>query len=111
MLKIAIACALGAALSFLGTLGFSEEAPPLHQGDWPIQNGHDQQPTQDQLNALDLHDVSPNQAQEVDRLYNKLLSNSERDDHRPSADSNADDDINKENRLLDRELQGICRGC
>jgi hypothetical protein len=32
-------------------------------------------PTQDQLNALDLHDVKE---QEIDRLYNKLLSNSKR---------------------------------
>lgn len=111
MLKIAIACASGAALSFLGTLGFAEAAPPLHQGDWPIHNWHDQQPTQDQLKALHLHDVTPNEAQEVDRLYDKLLSNSKRVDHRQSTDREADDDINKENRLLDRELQGICRGC
>jgi hypothetical protein len=107
MLKIGIACA-SAALLFMGTLGFAEE--PLHQGDWPIQNGHDQQPTQDQLNALGQQDVSPNQAQEVDRLYDQLLANSARD-RRHSTDSEADDDINKENQLLDKELQGICRGC
>jgi hypothetical protein len=111
MLKIAMACASGAALWFLGTRGFAEEAPPLHQGDWPIHGWHDQQPTQDQLNALHLQDVTPNQAQEVDRIYNKLLSNSEGVDQRQSTDSEADDDINKENQLLDRELQGICRGC
>lgn len=111
MLKMAIACASGAALSLLGTFGFSEEAPPLHQGDWPIQNWHDQQPTQDQLNALHLNDVTPNQAQEIDRLYDQLLSNSKRVDNPQSTDSEADDTINKENRLLDRELQGICRGC
>ena len=111
MLKIAIACASGAALLFMGALGFAEEAPPLHQGDWPIHNGHDQQPTQDDLNALDLRDVTPNQAQEVDQLYDKLMTNSERGNHRQSTDREADDDINKENRLLDRELQGICRGC
>jgi hypothetical protein len=105
MLRIAIACASGAALLFMGTLGFAEEARPLHQGDWPIQNGHDQQPTQDQLNALGQQDVTANQAQEVDRLYDQLLANS------PHTDSHADDDINKENQLLDKELQGICRGC
>jgi Spy/CpxP family protein refolding chaperone len=106
MLKIAIACASGAALLFLGTPGFTAEAPPVHQGDWPIHNGHDQQPTQDQLNALDLHDVTTNQAQEVDRVYDQLMSNS-----RQMTDREAEDDINKENQLLDRELQGICRGC
>ena len=36
MLKNAIACALGAALSFLGTLGFAEGAPPSHQSRAPI---------------------------------------------------------------------------
>jgi hypothetical protein len=32
MLKVVFACTSGAALSFLGTLGFAEEAPSLHQG-------------------------------------------------------------------------------
>jgi hypothetical protein len=105
MLKIAITCASGAALLFMGTLGFAEEAPPLHQGDWPIHNWHDQQPTQDQLNALGERDVTANQAQEVDRIYDQLLANG------PHTDSQADEDINKENQLLDKELQGICRGC
>ena len=109
MLKNVIACASGAALSLLGTLGFAQEALPLHQGDWPIHGWHDQQPTEDQLNAQHLQDVTPNQAQEVDRIYNKLLSNTEGVDRR--TDREADDDINKENQLLDRELQGICRGC
>jgi hypothetical protein len=105
MLKIAIACASGAALLFMAAPGFAEGAPPLHQGDWPIHNWHDQQPTQDQLNALGQQDVTANQAQDVDRIYDQLLANS------PHTDSQADDDINKENQLLDKELQGICRGC
>jgi hypothetical protein len=105
MLKIAIACVSGVALSFVGTLGFAEEASSLHQGDWPIHNWHDQQPTEDHLNALGQPDITANQAQEVDRLYDQLLANS------PYTDSQADDDINKENKLLDKELQGICRGC
>ena len=111
MLRIAIACASGAALLFLGTVGFTEEAPALHQRDWPIHNGHDQQPTQDQLNALDQQDVTDKQAQEVDQLYDRLMSNSGRGNHGPSSDREADDDINKENQLLDKELQGMCRGC
>jgi hypothetical protein len=45
MLKFAIAGALGGALSFLGTFGFAQEAPPAHRDDWPIHNGHKYQPT------------------------------------------------------------------
>ena len=78
MLKNVIACALGAALSFLGTLGFAEGAPPSHQGGAPI------------------HRQST--GNEVEK------------------DGQADEDrlarlVGDENRLLDRKLQGICRGC
>jgi hypothetical protein len=58
----------GTALSFLGTHGFAKGAPLPHQGTWPINNWHNHQPTQDQLNALHPHDVTPDQAREVDRL-------------------------------------------
>jgi hypothetical protein len=78
MLKNAIACALGAALLFLGALGFAEGAPPSHQGRAPINwqsTGNevekDGQANQDRLSRL----------------------------------------VDEENRLLDRELQSICRGC
>ena len=77
MLKIAMACALGAAL-FVGTLGFAEGVPPSNQGGAPI------------------HRQST--GNEVER------------------DGQADQDrlarlVDDENRLLDRKLQGICRGC
>jgi hypothetical protein len=78
MSRIAFACALAAALLFLGTPGFGESARPPHHGAWPIYDWRDHQPTQDQLNALHLHDVTPNEAQEVDRLYNQLESTSTR---------------------------------
>jgi hypothetical protein len=68
----------GTALSFLGTHGFAKGAPLPHQGTWPINNWHNHQPTQDQLNALHPHDVTPDQAREVDRLYDQLLSSSAR---------------------------------
>ena len=123
MFKFAITCTSVAALSFLGTLGFAQDAPQLHQGDWPIYNGRDHQPTQDQLNALHLQDVTPNQAREVDRLYDQLETNSSTgagaDRRQPSANDVANDsdetglakEIDKENRLLDQELKGVCRGC
>jgi hypothetical protein len=78
MLRFAIACMSGTALWFLGTHGFANNAPLPHQGTWPINNWHNHQPTQDQLNALHLHDVTPDQAREIDRLYDQLLSSSAR---------------------------------
>jgi hypothetical protein len=71
------AFALVAALSVLGRHGLAEDAP-LHSGPWPIQNWHEQQPTDDELRARHLHDVSPDEAEEVDRLYDELMSRSKR---------------------------------
>jgi hypothetical protein len=68
----------GTTLSFLGTHGFANDAPLPHQGTCPINNWHNHRPTQDQLNALHLHDVTPDQAREIDRLYDRLLSSSAR---------------------------------
>jgi Spy/CpxP family protein refolding chaperone len=54
-------------------------APQLHNGPWPIQNGHNHQPTQHELGALHMQDVTPDQAREIDRLYEQLLSAMKRD--------------------------------
>ena len=51
----------------------AEGAPPLHQGPWPIRNGHNYQPTEHQLRALHQMDVTLDQAREIDRLYDQLL--------------------------------------
>ena len=56
----------------------AEGAPPLHSGPWPIHNGRNYQPTEDELRALHLEDVTPDQAREIDRLYARLLAGSER---------------------------------
>jgi hypothetical protein len=74
--RIAIACALSGALLLVGMHGFAADAPPIHQGPWPIYDWRDHQPTQGELNANHLHDVTPNQAHEVDRLYDQLMSSS-----------------------------------
>jgi hypothetical protein len=59
----------------LTNIGFAEEASPIHN--WPIHDGHNYQPTQHELRALHLENVTPDQAREVDRLYDQLLSASE----------------------------------
>ena len=56
----------------------AEGAPPLHSGPWPIHNGRNYQPTEDGLRALHLEDVTPDQAREIDRLYDQLLAGSEK---------------------------------
>jgi Spy/CpxP family protein refolding chaperone len=73
--KVVRAWALVAALSILAEPGVAKDAP-LHQG--PIYNGFDHQPSRDELRALHQHDVTPDQAQEIDRLYDQLLSSSDR---------------------------------
>jgi hypothetical protein len=52
----------------------AEGTPPLHSGPWPIHNGRNYQPTEDELRALHLEDVTPDQAREIDRLYDQLLA-------------------------------------
>jgi hypothetical protein len=76
--KVVCACALVAALSILAQPGVAKDAPPLHQGPWPIYNGFNHQPTQDELGALHQQDVPPDQADEIDRLYDLLLSSNEK---------------------------------
>ena len=70
-------CALVAALSILAEPGVAKDAPPLHQRPWPIYNGLNYQPTRDELRALHQQDVTPDEAHEIDRLYDQLLSSSD----------------------------------
>ena len=58
----------------LANVGYSEEALPAHKGPWPIRNGRNYQPTGNELRALHLQDVTPDEAREIDRLYNQLLA-------------------------------------
>jgi hypothetical protein len=73
--KIVIGVAL--ALASLANIGSAEDSPPLHKGLWPIRNGHNYQPTEHELRALHLEDITPDQAREIDRLYDQLLTRSE----------------------------------
>jgi hypothetical protein len=75
--KIVFGVALALASLLLANTGSAADTPPLHEGPWPIRNGHNYQPTEHELRALHLEDVSPDQAREIDRLYDQLLTGSE----------------------------------
>jgi hypothetical protein len=66
--KTLFALALFGALSLLAQQGTAQETQSLHQGPWPIQNGFNRQPTRND------QDVTSDQAREIDRLYNELMS-------------------------------------
>jgi hypothetical protein len=57
----------------LASVGYAEEAPPARKGPWPIHGGLNYQPTENELRSAHLRDVTPDEAREVDRLYNQLL--------------------------------------
>jgi hypothetical protein len=59
---------------FLANVGYAEQFPPVHKGPWPIRNGHNYQPTENELRSWHLQDVTPDQAREIDRLYSELLA-------------------------------------
>ena len=72
--KTLLALALVGPLSFLAQPGIAQENPSLREAG-PIQNGVKHQPTQNDLKALHEQDISPNDAREIDRLYDELMSN------------------------------------
>jgi hypothetical protein len=69
---LGVAAALSSLL--LASIGSAEDAPQLHRGPWPIRNGRNYQPTENELKALHLKDVTPDEAREIDRLYDQLLA-------------------------------------
>jgi hypothetical protein len=75
--KVVFGVALVLASLSLADNGSAEDSPLLHKGPWPIRNGHNYQPTERELSALHLEDVTADQAREIDRLYGQLLENSE----------------------------------
>jgi len=58
----------------LANVVYAEQAPPIHNGPWPIRTGHNYQPTEKELRLLHLQDVTPDEAREIDRLYDQLLA-------------------------------------
>lgn len=83
--KIVFGVALALATLLLASAGSAEASSPPHKGPWPIHNGYNYQPTQHKLRALHVEDVTPDQAREVDRLYDQLLTSRENVHHRHPA--------------------------
>lgn len=66
--KTLFAFALVGSATALAQPVMAADQSPAHDGNWPIQNGVNRQPTGDDKA------ISPDQAREVDRLYDQLLS-------------------------------------
>ena len=75
--KAVLAGVLVIAMVLPAKTAMAEDAAPLHRGPWPIRNGRNLQPTEHGLKASQIEDVTPDQAREIDRLYDQLLSGSE----------------------------------
>ena len=46
----------------------------FHSGPWPIHDGRNHQPTENELRSRHLQDVTPDQMRQIDRLYDELLA-------------------------------------
>jgi hypothetical protein len=85
--KIVFGIALPLASLLLATIGSAEDAGQFRKVPWPIEHGHNYQPTEQELKALHREDVTPGQALEIDRLYHQLLKGSETRNLKPGSDS------------------------
>ena len=70
--KIPVVFGVVGALSLLSHPGIAQNSSSVHEGQWPIQNGVKHQPTGDG------QDITPDQAREIDRLYDELLSSGDK---------------------------------
>jgi hypothetical protein len=73
--------ALVGAFSCLAQQAIAQDSRPVHGGSWPIQNGVKHQPTRDAVGG----EFSRGQAEETDRLYEELMSNSFSATHHPGT--------------------------
>ena len=72
--KAIFGAALVVSSLLLANVGYAEQAAAVHNGPWPIRNGHNYQPTENELRSSHRQDVTPGEAREIDRLYNQLLA-------------------------------------
>jgi hypothetical protein len=68
------ACALAAVQSIPPQPGIARDAQWPHASPWPIYEGFDHQPTENELRALQKEDVAPAQVEVIDKLYDQLMS-------------------------------------
>jgi len=64
------------ALFCLAHLAIAQDSSSVHGGDWPIQGGVKHQPTRGEVGAG--REFSQDQAREIDRLYDQLLSSGDK---------------------------------
>jgi hypothetical protein len=86
--RIVFRAASALVLLLMANIGFADDGPSSRKGPWPIRNGHNYQPTERELRALHQQDLTPDQAREVDRLYDQLLAGSEKGRNRNPARRN-----------------------
>ena len=67
-------CVLAAVQPIPPQPGIARDGPRPHASPWPIYNGFDHQPTENELKALHEQDVTSAQADEIDKLYDQLMS-------------------------------------
>jgi len=82
--KTLLSFTLVGALSLLAEQGTAQNSSSRHQGAWPVQNGFNHQPTEDELHD---QDVPSGDARKVDQLYDQLMSTGEHDHGAGSANS------------------------
>lgn len=70
--KTIIVGALVVGLSCLAQQAIAQAPRRVHEGGWPIQNGVKHQPTRGAVGD----EFTPGQANETDKLYDELMSNS-----------------------------------
>ena len=67
-------CVLAAVQPIPPQPGIARDGPRPHASPWPIYNGFDHQPTENELRALQEEDVAPAQVEVIDKLYDQLMS-------------------------------------
>ena len=76
--RIVFGVALAVASLLLADTGSADNVSQPRKGPWPIRSGHNYQPTEQELRSLHQEDLTPDQAREVDRLYEQLLASGEK---------------------------------
>src|ERR1700722_3165055 len=66
--------ALAAVKSIPPQPGIARDGPRPHASPWPIHQGFDHQPSENELRALQKEDVAPAQVEVIDKLCDQLMS-------------------------------------